>query len=211
MPTLSLRWYLHSVRERFPFQSGGTQPKDVEKLAGLRLPHTRPHPLPTPGHPHQRYPPFIDEHAKGSWHLTHGHAPAQTSVPRSPEQRWERVCPCCVGLTPRGLPSSSSPRICFPLLSAAELRHHPLLGPFPGRLGSSAPSQRVGVPGTQPSHACTCCSPAPRRSLLAHSYRGRATGVPRGDEAAADAHPVPTHPSRNRGAFQSPPTSTYRC
>lgn len=40
-PTLP-RWYVHSVGERFPLHRGGTQLKDREKLAGLRLPHTCP-------------------------------------------------------------------------------------------------------------------------------------------------------------------------
>lgn len=64
-----------------------------------------------------------------------------------------------------------APRTCFPFLGAAKLCSS-ITTPYSAhsQATSAALSRCVGVPSTQPSHACTCSSPAPHHLLLPHSY-----------------------------------------
>lgn len=117
--------------------------------------------------------------------------PTQTSVPRSQQQRWQRT-PCRAGLMPQlFLLLLLPPEAVLHLPGCCELRHHPL-------------HSRSGLP----QHLCHRAWVSPRAALppvhvhppcqLIPSW-GRATSVPRRDEALGAAHPAPTHPSRKRG------------
>lgn len=73
-------------------------------------------------------------------------------------------------------------------------------------LGSIVPTPSPAR--SRATSAARGCHSRPTRTRAARTP-GRAREASR--EAAADAHAVPTHPSRSRGAFQSPPTPPCRC
>lgn len=77
--------------------------------------------------------------------------------------------------------------------------------PLPRRSAAPSPPPPQPVPG--PPQRLVGVTAVPR----GHVPLAPLGAPPASREAAADAHAVPTHPSRSRGAFQSPPTSPCRC